>query len=121
LDTIHIFRHNTPGSRHSYVTQVASEFLAIIEEYLEFRRRQGERVVAELSLIGDKLIYLGKPRIKPEQYQKGPINKQIRILLRKAGLPFDQLQPNHSFRMFFNSCLLNSNVNYAFKELMMGP
>jgi hypothetical protein len=53
-------------------TQVASEFLAIIEEYLEFRRRQGDRVVAELSLIGDKLIYLGKPRIKPEQYQKGP-------------------------------------------------
>jgi hypothetical protein len=52
-------------------TQVASEFLAIIEEYLEFRR-QGDRVVAELSLIGDKLIYLGKPRIKPEQYQKGP-------------------------------------------------
>jgi hypothetical protein len=71
LDTIHIFRHNTPGSRHSYVTQVASELLAI-EEYLEFRRRQGDRVVAELSLIGDKLIYLGKPRIKLEQYQKGP-------------------------------------------------
>jgi hypothetical protein len=45
-------------------TQVASEFLAIIEEYLEFRR-QGDRVVAELSLIGDKLIYSGKPRIKP--------------------------------------------------------
>jgi hypothetical protein len=36
-----------PGSRHSYVTLVTSEFLAIIEEYLEFRRRQGKRVVAE--------------------------------------------------------------------------
>jgi hypothetical protein len=39
--------HNMPGSRHSYVTLVTSEFLAIIEEYLEFRRRQGKRVVAE--------------------------------------------------------------------------
>jgi hypothetical protein len=36
-----------PGSRHSYVTLVTSEFLAIIEEYLEFRRRQGKRVVTE--------------------------------------------------------------------------
>jgi hypothetical protein len=44
----------------------------------------------------------------------------MRLLLRKAGLPFDQLQPNHSFRKFFNSCLLNSDVSYTFKELMMG-
>jgi hypothetical protein len=51
-------------------TQVASEFLAIIEEYLEFRR-QGDRVVAELSLIGDKLIYSGKPRIKPSNIRRG--------------------------------------------------
>ena len=36
-----------PGSRHSYVTLVTSEFLAIIEKYQEFRRRQGKRVVAE--------------------------------------------------------------------------
>jgi hypothetical protein len=44
----------------------------------------------------------------------------MRLLLRKAGLAFDQLQPNHSHRKFFNSCLLNSDVSYTFKELMMG-
>lgn len=44
----------------------------------------------------------------------------MRLLLRKAGLSFDQLQPNHSYRKFFNSCLLNSDVSYTFKELMMG-
>jgi hypothetical protein len=42
-----IFWHNMPGSRHSYVTLVTSELLAIIKEYLEFRRGQGKRVVAE--------------------------------------------------------------------------
>jgi hypothetical protein len=36
-----------PGSRHSYVTLVTSEFLAISDKYQEFRRRQGKRVVAE--------------------------------------------------------------------------
>lgn len=39
-----------PGTKHSYVTLVTSEFLTTIEEYLEFRRRQGERVVAESHL-----------------------------------------------------------------------
>jgi hypothetical protein len=78
-------------------------------------------VVAESPLIRDKFNLFGKTTNKARAISEGAINKQIRILLKKAGLPFDQLQPSHSFRMFFNSCLLNSNVNYAFKELMMGP
>jgi integrase len=106
------------GSKHSYVTLVTSEFLATIEDYLEFRKRQGERVVKESSLIRDKFNTFGKTTNKARA--KIAINKQMRLLLRKAGLPIDQLQPNHSFRKFFNSCLLNSDVSYTFKELMMG-
>jgi integrase len=108
------------GSKHSYVTLVTSEFLATVEEYLEFRKRQGERVVKESSLIRDKFNTFGKTTNKARAISKIAINKQMRLLLRKAGLPFDQLQPNHSFRKFFNSCLLNSDVSYTFKELMMG-
>jgi hypothetical protein len=77
-------------------------------------------VVAESPLIRDKFNLFGKTTNKARAISEGAINKQIRILLKKAGLPFDQLQPNHSFRKFFNSCLQNSNVNYTFKELMMG-
>jgi hypothetical protein len=44
----------------------------------------------------------------------------MRFLLRKAGLPYEQLQPDHSFRKFFNTCLMNSNVAYSFKEILMG-
>src|SRR5918911_778761 len=44
----------------------------------------------------------------------------MKFLLRKAGLSYDQLQPDHSFRKFFNTCLMNSNVAYSFKELLMG-
>jgi hypothetical protein len=44
----------------------------------------------------------------------------MKFLLRKAGLSYDQLQPDHSFRKFFNTCLMNSNVAYSFNELLMG-
>lgn len=109
-----------PGTKHSYVTLVTSEFLTTIEEYLEFRRRQGERVVAESPLIRDKFNTFGKATNKAKAISELAINKQMRLLLRKAELSFDQLQPNHSYRKFFNSCLLNSDVSFTFKELMMG-
>src|SRR5215468_9352846 len=48
------------------------------------------------------------------------INKQMRFLSRKAGLPFEDLQPDHSLRKFFNTALMNSDVAYTFKELLMG-
>jgi len=44
----------------------------------------------------------------------------MKFVLKKAGLQFEQLQPDHSFRKFFNTCLMNSNVAYSFKELLMG-
>lgn len=109
-----------PGTMHSYVTLVTSEFLATIEEYLEFRRRQGERVLAESPLIRDKFDTFGKTTNTAKAISELAINKQMRLLLKKAGLSFDQLQPNHSYRKFFNSCLLNSDVSYSFKELLMG-
>jgi hypothetical protein len=48
------------------------------------------------------------------------INKQMRFLVRKAGLPLEELQPDHSLRKFFNTALMNSDVAYTFKELLMG-
>jgi hypothetical protein len=44
----------------------------------------------------------------------------MRFLIRKAGLPLEDLQPDHSLRKFFNTALMNSDVAYTFKELLMG-
>jgi transcriptional regulator of heat shock response len=44
----------------------------------------------------------------------------MKHLLRKAGLSYEELQPDHSLRRFFNTALMNSDVTYSFKELMMG-
>jgi hypothetical protein len=57
---------------------------------------------------------------KARAISEGAINKQVRVLLRKAGLAFDRLQPNCSFRKFLSSRPLISNLNYTFEELMMG-
>ena len=48
-----------PGTKHSYVTLVTSEFLTTIDEYLEFTRRQGERILVESPLIRDKFDTFG--------------------------------------------------------------
>ena len=42
----------------------------------------------------------------------------MKFLLTKAGLPYEELQPNHSLRKFFNTALMNSDVTYSFKEFM---
>ena len=44
----------------------------------------------------------------------------MKHLLRKAGLSYEELQPDHGLRRFFNTTLMNSDVTYSFKELMMG-
>ncbi len=44
----------------------------------------------------------------------------MKHLLRKAGLSYEELQLDHSLRRFFNTALMNSDVTYSFKELMMG-
>jgi hypothetical protein len=44
----------------------------------------------------------------------------MRQLIRKVGLPFEELQPDHAARKFFNTALINSEVDPKFKELMMG-
>jgi hypothetical protein len=44
----------------------------------------------------------------------------MKSLLKKAGLLYEQLQPDHSLRKFFNTALMNSDVAHSFKELLMG-
>ena len=34
-------------------------------------------------------------------------------------MSYEELQPDHGLRRFFNTALMNSDVTYSFKELMM--
>jgi integrase len=94
--------------------------MASLDEYIDYRRKQHEKITEESYIIRDKFATLSKNTNRPKSVAEYTINKQMKFLLKKAGLPAEQLQPDHSFRKFFNTCLMNSNVAYSFKELLMG-
>jgi integrase len=110
-----------PESKDSvYATLVTPEFLASLDEYLKYRKSQGEKITGESWLIRDKFATFSKKTNKPTSPSNKSINKQMRFLVRKAGLPLEELQPDHSLRKFFNTALMNSDVAFTFKELLMG-
>jgi integrase len=102
------------------ILRVTPECMASLDEYIEYRRKQHEKITEESYIIRDKFATFSKNTNRSKPLAELTINKQMKFLLRKAGLPYEQLQPDHSFRKFFNTCLMNSNVAYSFKELLMG-
>jgi hypothetical protein len=94
--------------------------LASLDEYIKYRKSQGEKITSESWLIRDKFATFSNKTNKPVPPSDKSIRKQMRFLLRKAGLPLEDLQPDHSLRKFFNTALMNSDVAYTFKELLMG-
>jgi integrase len=110
-----------PESKGSvYAALVTPEFLASLDEYLKYRKSQGEKITAESWLIRDKFATFSRKTNIPTPPSGKSIRKQMSFLLRKAGLPLEDLQPDHSLRKFFNTALMNSDVAYTFKELLMG-
>jgi integrase len=105
---------------HRYNALMTQECMASIDEYIDYRRKQHEKITEDSYIIRDKFSTFSKSTNRPQPLGEHAINKQMKFLLKKAGLPFEQLQPDHSFRKFFNTCLMNSDVAYSFKELLMG-
>jgi integrase len=101
-----------------YNAIITPECMASLNGYINYRRKQHEKITEESYIIRDKFATFSKNTNRSKPVAEQTINKQIKFLLRKAGLPYEQLQPDHSFRKFFNTCLMNSDVAYSFKELL---
>jgi integrase len=108
------------SKKSRYVTLVTPECMSTIDEYLEYRMKQGEKINDRSPLIRDKYAIYSKRINAPRSPREPAINAQIRHLIRKADLPFEEVQPDHAARKFFNTVLVNSKVDGKFKELMMG-
>ena len=102
-----------------YDTLVTPECMTEIQEYMEYRKKQGEKVSDEAYIIRTKFATFSRATNRPKP-QRAAINKQMKILLKKAGLSFEELEPDHSLRKFFDTTLMNSDVVHSFKELLMG-
>jgi integrase len=108
------------SKKSTYDTLVTQECISTIDEYLAQRRKQGETLNEHSILIRDKYSIFNKRVNRPKCLTTGTINNQMRLLVRKAVLPFEELQPDHSLRKFFDTTLINSNVDPKFKEMLMG-
>ena len=110
-----------PDSKNDrYNALLTPECMAVLDEYFEYRKKQHEKIADESFIIRDKYATFSRTTNRSKPLSERAINKQMKFLLRKAGLPYEQLQPDHSFRKFFNTALMNSDVAHSFKELLMG-
>jgi integrase len=108
------------SKRSKYDTLVTPECISTINEYMTQREKLGETLNEHSVLIRDKYSIYSKRVNRPTRLTMGTINNQMRLLVRKAVLPFEELQPDHSLRKFFDTALMNSDVNHKFKEILMG-
>jgi integrase len=108
------------SKKSTYDTLVTQECISIIDEYLTQRRTFGETLNDNSILIRDKYSVFSKRVNRPAGLTAAAFNVQVRLLVRKAGLPFEELQPDHALRKFFDTTLINSNVDPKFKEMLMG-
>ena len=108
------------SKKSTYDTLVTQECVSTIDEYLTQRRELGETLNENSILIRDKYATFSKKLNRPTGLTTEAFNVQMRLLLRKAALPFEKLQPSHALRKFFDTTLINSNVDPKFKEMLMG-
>jgi integrase len=108
------------SKKSRYVTLVTPECMSTIDEYLEYRMKRGEKLNEGSYLFRDKYPIYSKRINSPKRLSGAAINFQIRRLVRKTDLVFNELQPDHAARKFFDTALVNSRVDGKFKELMMG-
>jgi integrase len=108
------------SKKYAYNTLLTQECVSIIDGYLAQRRKFGETLNDNSILIRDKYSIFSKRVNRPMGLTAAAFNVQIRLLIRKVGLPFEELQPDHALRKFFDTTLINSNVDSKFKEMLMG-
>ena len=103
-----------------YTTLLTPEAMGAITNYKKWRQEQGEKITDESWLLRDKFSVFGAKRNSARQLTKQAIYKAITRLMDKAGIRDPRLQPDHSFRYFFDTVVMNSDVKHEFKELFMG-
>jgi len=125
------------GYREEYVTFCTPECTKAIKSYLEYRERSGEKLTDDSPLIREQFNPLEPLRVKharPVSYKT--IQKILRDKLVQSGertmVHTGPRSPGlgarlrkdipliHGFRKFFNTALLNADVNPITKELLMG-
>ncbi|MDQ6862334.1 MAG: tyrosine-type recombinase/integrase [Thermoproteota archaeon] len=122
------------GYKEEYITFCTPECRNVIYSYLLYRRRCGEEIKSDAPLIREQFDATDSFRVKhPKHVSLKTIAKILRQKAIQAGMrKVDHIGNNegskmrkdipliHGFRKFFNTALMNADVNLSFKELLMG-
>jgi integrase len=122
------------GFREEYITYCTPECAKVIFSYLQYRERCGEQLKDDAPLIREQFNPNDSFRVKhPRHVSLKTISKTLRQKSIQAGLikvdhignkRGSQMRKDipliHGFRKFFNTALMNADVNLSFKELLMG-
>jgi len=118
---------NTPDK---YFTFITPECYGIIQQYLEYRKRNHEKVEGDAPLIRNK-IRQGVPsnsssRRNPKKLSTSSMVITIWGSLIKSGVREQTdtkrypVKMDHGFRKFFNTMCKKANVDVMHKEMLMG-
>jgi integrase len=119
------------GEKEQYYTFCTPETASLIDEYLDYRRRSGEKLTDDSPLIREEFDIYDLEQIKKRSraISSNTIGNTLLVYLLKTGLrdinresqftrkPIPLL---HGFRKFFTTQLVNSKVNPEIREMLLG-
>lgn len=110
------------NSREEYYTFITPECSSLIQEYIKYRQRNGEKVTPEAYLIrNDFNIYQPlKLRKAARGITKHAIRENIYKLSKKVGIRLGEVSMTHGFRKFFTTQCINSNMKAEIREMLLG-
>lgn len=108
------------SERWHYQVPLNKEAMSYIDELTAYRQSMGERITPDSPLIRNKCKPLSRDVNRPRAIKRDSIRRRMRRLAKMAGVPLDEIQPDHSFRYYFDTALSNSDCKWEIKELMMG-
>ena len=75
------------SKNYRYKALLTPECMTTLDEYFELRKRQHEKIAEESYIIHDNFAPFSKTTNRARPLSQLTINKQVKRLLRKAGLP----------------------------------
>lgn len=128
IDSIYKF-NIYDDDNEEYYTLCSPECAIAIDEYLDYRVRYGEKLNPESPLIREDFSTAGNIRQKPRHITSSTITIILIDKLNKIGLretdhvkgcrSRKSVKVIHGFRKFFETQLLQSDVNYVVTKMLM--
>ena len=116
-----------PGENEEYITFTTPECKAAIDNYLDFRKRNGELITPDSYLFVQQYNKFKRIRAKP--FANKSIDNLLQLWLVNSGVRtvdpvnpggYKDVQRLHGFRKFFTKQLVDSKVGPEIREMLLG-